>query len=374
MPKRSSASPAPSQPSTPQPSKLLLKLSQRLFADAQTQAQFVAALTSPVNKPLHRKSLGASLLWLRNRPEAGLFATQPALSWQPTFIDRLLPEQAGAASEEVSLRPGQHPAHAQGDYYCLDFSSVFAAAPLLTLPQHPQLVVDLCAAPGGKSLLAWRMLQPQQLICNEVVGKRLGMLIGNLQRCQIQPALVLQQDGAVISQHLGGVANLVLVDAPCSGQSLLAKGEKAEGCFHPVTIEHNAKRQKRILANAVALLAPQAYLLYTTCTFSPAENEGVSEWLQSKFPHLRPVPVPFLESFQSHLSALPCYRLWPQSGLGAGAFSILWQNTTPVSEAGLLADLDWLKQVARWQLPKQGVDEGGDSDASLQLVRRSYFR
>jgi 16S rRNA C967 or C1407 C5-methylase (RsmB/RsmF family) len=326
-----------------QPSKLLLKLSQQLFEQPDEQANFVAALTPGSAQ----KTLGASLLWLTERSTPPLFVSYPALDWQPMFVDRLQPDQS------LSQRPGQHPAHAQGDYYCLDFSSVFAAAPLLTLPQSPQRVVDMCAAPGGKSLLAWRMLTPQLLICNEVIGKRLGMLIANLRRCRVQPAYVLSQDVSLLALHLAGSADLVLVDAPCSGQSLLAKGEKAAGCFHPITIGHNAKRQKRILANAVALLAPQAYLLYTTCTFSPAENEQVSEWLQAKFPQLRPIAIPFLQDFQSHLSKLPCYRLWPQSGLGAGAFTILWQNTQNTREVATQSSpgssLDWLEQVSRWR-------------------------
>jgi 16S rRNA C967 or C1407 C5-methylase (RsmB/RsmF family) len=323
-----------------QPSKLLLKLSQRLFEQPHDQADFVAAL----NPSSASKALGSSLLWLQDRAalQSPLFAAYPPLEWQSDFIDRLLPNPT------QGLRPGQHPAHAQGDYYCLDFSSVFAAAPLLLLPQAPQRVIDTCAAPGGKSLLAWRTLKPQHLICNEVIGKRLGMLIANLQRCRVQPALVLSQDVSSLAQHLAGSANLVLVDAPCSGQSLLAKGEKAEGCFHPVTIAHNAKRQKRILANAVSLLAPQAYLLYTTCTFSPAENEQVSEWLQAKFPQLQPIGIPFLQDYQSHLTPLPCYRLWPQAGLGAGAFTILWQNTSEVIPSPT-PDLNWLEQVTRWR-------------------------
>jgi 16S rRNA C967 or C1407 C5-methylase (RsmB/RsmF family) len=120
---------------------------------------------------------------------------------------------------------------------------------------------------------------------------------------------------------------VVIVDAPCSGQSLLAKGAKAPGCFHPVTINKNANRQKRILANAAQLVAPQGYLAYMTCTYSVEENEQVIEWLLERFPRLRPVVIPHLATHQSSLSSLPCYRLWPQTGLGAGAFTILLQNT-----------------------------------------------
>jgi 16S rRNA C967 or C1407 C5-methylase (RsmB/RsmF family) len=329
--RRRSAS--PSQASSATPSRFLSKLAEQLFADAEAQASFVAALTQP-------QPMGGALLWLHRKPQTSLFRVEPPLAWQPSFVERLQPGQ----------QPGKHPAHEQGDYYCLDFSSVFAATPMLELPTAPNLVIDLCAAPGGKSLLAWRMLQPQQLVCNEVIGKRLGMLMSNLRRCQIHPCQVFNQEVETLSQALAGSANVLLVDAPCSGQSLLVKGEAAPGCFHPVTINHNANRQKRILANAVGLLAPQGYLLYTTCTFAPAENEQVSTWLQAKFPQLRPVEVPALVAYQSHLADFPCYRLWPQSGLGAGAFAILWQKIDAgVREEAACLDLAWLNQHRRWQ-------------------------
>jgi len=119
---------------------------------------------------------------------------------------------------------------------------------------------------------------------------------------------------------------VVIVDAPCSGQSLLAKGSQVPGCFHPVTMNKNANRQKRILANSAQIVAPQGYLAYMTCTYAPAENEQVCEWFLNRFPDFQPAVVPHLAPFQSHLTALPCYRLWPHQGLGAGGFTALFQN------------------------------------------------
>ena len=77
---------------------------------------------------------------------------------------------------------------------------------------------------------------------------------------------------------------MVIVDAPCTGQSLLAKGDKALGCFHPVSINKSASRQKRIMANAAQTVAGGGYLAYMTCTFSTEENEQVGEWLMKQFP------------------------------------------------------------------------------------------
>ncbi len=97
------------------PSNLLLKLSRRLYADAPEYDRFVAALHHP--QPFH-----PCILWC-HPPEANPFHPEPPLSWQPSFVDRLA----------IGTRPGAHPLHHQGYFYCLDFSSVFAASVLLAI-------------------------------------------------------------------------------------------------------------------------------------------------------------------------------------------------------------------------------------------------
>ncbi len=312
-------------------SKLLEKLSLKLWSDPQQQQAFIQALTDP--QPFH-----PCILWVDQQPPVSPFKCELPLSWQLPFVDRL----------GMDERPGRHPLHGQGAYYCLDFSSVFAASTLAVIDPQPNVVIDVCAAPGGKSILAWRLLKPQVLISNEVIGKRVGRLIGNLKRCQVHPAKVLSIDTHLSADNMAETAEVVLVDAPCTGQSLLAKGESAPGCFHPVSIKHNAKRQRRILANAAHLVAPGGYLAYMTCAFSEAENERVCAWFIRKFPQFIPKIIPHLEIFQSHLTQMPCYRMWPQSRLGAGAFTILLQNTHTGMRRPLTQNL-WLEQNYRWQ-------------------------
>ena len=93
-------------------------------------------------------------------------------------------------------------------------------------------------------------------------------------------------------------------------------------------INKNANRQKRIIANSAQIVAPQGYLAYITCTYSLEENEQVCEWFLAKFPQFQPIVIPHLTAYQSHLSNIPCYRMWPQDGLGAGAFTVLFKNST----------------------------------------------
>jgi 16S rRNA C967 or C1407 C5-methylase (RsmB/RsmF family) len=302
-------------------SKLLVKLSQQLFAKNEARENFINALLQPQTYP-------NSILWCRPKPRNLPFVTESALSWQPEFIDRLDP----------TLKPGKFALHDRGFYYCLDFSSVFAASVLLAISQPVNLVLDVCASPGGKSIFAWRSLQPKLLLSNEVIGKRIGMLFANLKRCQIHPCIILSLDSKMLAELIPKSMELVIVDAPCSGQSLIAKGIKAPGCFHPVRIKKNANRQKRILANSAKLVGYKGYLAYMTCTYSPQENEGVIDWFLRKFPAFKPIFMPHLVDYQSHLTSLPAYRLFPHFGLGAGAFTCLLQNTEEGETNTLLAN------------------------------------
>ncbi|HIK03390.1 MAG TPA: RsmB/NOP family class I SAM-dependent RNA methyltransferase [Trichormus sp. M33_DOE_039] len=292
------------------PSNLLLKVARRLFENLDNQEKFIEALIAP-------QSFHPCILWCQNQPDNLPFSVESSLNWQPQFITRL----------QLGEKPGQHPLHHQGYFYCLDFSSVFAASVLLAIPQRVQLIFDMCAAPGGKSIFAYQALQPNLIICNEVIGKRLGMLISNLKRCHISPSVVVNRDSSIFAESIPSTCDLVLVDAPCTGQSLLAKGEKAPGCFHPTAINKSANRQKRIIANSAQIVAPQGYLAYMTCTYSPEENEQVCDWFLSRFPQFQPVKISHLQDYQSHLTSIPCYRLFPQDRLGAGAFTVLFQNT-----------------------------------------------
>ncbi|MFZ9737709.1 MAG: RsmB/NOP family class I SAM-dependent RNA methyltransferase [Prochlorotrichaceae cyanobacterium] len=308
--------------------RFLAKLSHQLFDEPAERQAFCDRLLAP--NPF--SPFPPTIAWVKPRPDSVTrgdaqreegWAFLPPLPWQPAWVDRL----------EHPLNPGRHPLHDQGYFYCLDTSSVFAARVLshpgiLERFPHP-IVMDVCAAPGGKSIMAWRSLQPQYLYCNEVMGKRLGMLHSNLKRCGLlaESTEILNQDPQHLSQNFAQTIEVAIVDAPCSGQSLLAKGEKNPGCFHPAQVNKNANRQKRILGNTVQLLKPGGYLAYMTCTYSLEENEKVMNWFLQRFPQFVPVPIPALSAYQSPHSDYPCYRLFPLDNLGAGSFTLLLQQS-----------------------------------------------
>lgn len=292
-----------------QPGSSLKKLSNKLFSAEALKEEFLESFISPYQ-------FASALVWLKDRPEKLPFEVLDKPKWMPEFIDLIGAKQKAGATD----------LHQEGYFYIMDPSSVFMGAPLFSLKDRAETVLDMCAAPGGKAILSYRTLTPEILICNEVIGKRLAALISNLKRCKVTGCNVISLDSARIALEMAGCFDLVIVDAPCSGQSLVARGERSPGCFNPATINMNSNRQKRIIANAAKVVAPGGYLLYMTCTFSRDENEGVAEWLQKKFSQFEAVEVHSLKEFNSHLSDLPCYRLWPMSKLGAGGFTVLLRN------------------------------------------------
>jgi 16S rRNA C967 or C1407 C5-methylase (RsmB/RsmF family) len=216
-----------------------------------------------------------------------------------------------------------------------------------------------------------------ELICNEVIRKRTGMLISNLERCKLPDVWVTTWDPAVWANRAREAFDLVLVDAPCSGQSLLAKGGEAEGCFHPKMVGMNASRQRRILANAAQCVAPGGHLLYMTCTFSPEENEKVILWFLKGHPDFQAEPVPRLAEFQTDRLEQAAYRLYPQMGWGAGAFTCLLKHSGALDMA--LPDLADLKPI--WKSgdpprkPRQSANPPTPSNVKLrgQRQKRSRF-
>ena len=295
------------------PSRLLEKFSNYLFSELSDRQLFVDSILTPRRYP-------QGLMWLKPRPDPIPFQIENALEWQAEFIDRV----------EVNEHPGQNRLHEEGYYYCLDFSSVFAVSLVNTIPEQISCILDVCAAPGGKGIYLWKRFSPDLIIFNEVIGKRLGQLSSNIKRCGITNSEIISADSSAISETYIKQMDLVLVDAPCSGQSLRARGKDAYGCFDMRLIKMNARRQKRILANASRCVTYGGYLLYCTCTFSKEENEGIVEWFCEEFKEFSAVSVELFQQYRSNMTNKPCYRLYPYSAIGAGSFGVLFKRRSDV--------------------------------------------
>ncbi len=173
---------------------------------------------------------------------------------------------------EDSASPGKSPYHEAGLYYIQEPS---AMAPVHFLDPKPgETILDLCAAPGGKSTqIAVKMKGEGILVTNEINRDRAKILALNVERLGINNALVLNETPESLSDVFEGYFDKILVDAPCSGEGMFRKNENASSEWSPENVEICASRQADILESAARMLLPGGRLVYSTCTFAVNENE-----------------------------------------------------------------------------------------------------
>ena len=246
-----------------------------------------------------------------------------ALRFDPTkpqpvlpFVGEPVPWEPAGFYYDPEARPGLHPYHEAGVYYLQEASAMSAVA--LLDPQPGERICDLCAAPGGKSTqIAGRLGGDGFLLCNEYNPKRAKILSRNIERMGIANALVTNEHPQNLADKYPGYFDRVLVDAPCSGEGMFRKEEAAITDWSPETVEMCARRQAEILNSAALLVRPGGRLVYSTCTFAPAENEQAVEKFLQSHPEFsaEDVPAPWFTP-----AGEGQYRLWPHKLLGEGHF------------------------------------------------------
>lgn len=205
---------------------------------------------------------------------------------------------------DENVRPGKHPYHEMGLYYIQEPSAMSAAA--LLAPKPGMRVLDLCAAPGGKSTqLATYLGDSGLLVSNEINTQRSRILSQNIERMGIKNAIVTNEDIFVLASHFPGFFNAIQVDAPCSGEGMFRKLPEAIEQWSMENVAICAARQKEILDNAAVMLKPGGVIVYSTCTFSKEENEDVIEYFLERHPDFT------LEEME---------RFWPHKVDGEGHF------------------------------------------------------
>ena len=142
-------------------------------------------------------------------------------------------------------------------------------------PGPGERVLDLCAAPGGKSShIASRMKGTGFLLSNEIHPARARILSQNMERMGVRNAVVSNEDAQSLAGIFGRFFHKIVVDAPCSGEGMFRKDEEARSQWSEEHVKMCAARQGEILDHAAAMLAPGGRMVYSTCTFAPEENEG----------------------------------------------------------------------------------------------------
>lgn len=175
-------------------------------------------------------------------------------------------------SEISSL--GNHPLHHAGAFYIQEPSATSAVEMLGVQPGDT--VLDLCAAPGGKSTQIGAKLKGEGLLwSNEIVKSRANILLSNIERMGIANAVVSNCHPEQLCERLAGRFDRVLVDAPCSGEGMFRKNSAAQTEWSEEHVKSCAERQLHILNSAKHALKPGGVMVYSTCTFSHEENEGV---------------------------------------------------------------------------------------------------
>ncbi len=197
------------------------------------------------------------------------------------FLTEYLAEPVEWAQNAYYFNPdtspmGKLPYHNMGLYYIQEPSAMFPAEVLA--PNEGEVILDLCASPGGKSTqIALKMHNTGLLISNEIIPKRANVLKDNVSRLGIRNTIVLNESPETISKRFDGFFDKILVDAPCSGEGMFRKNPEAINEWNVDNVKKCATRQLNILNTIRNCLKDAGVLVYSTCTFSPEENEQVIE-------------------------------------------------------------------------------------------------
>lgn len=225
------------------------------------------------------------------------------------------------------------PAFHAGAYYVQEASSMLVAEAFrqLELPEKGVSILDMSAAPGGKTTLLTSLIGPGNwILANEVVQSRFRTLRENVLKWGFANTAVTNLEPGQFSR-LAGFFDLVLVDAPCSGEGLFRKDPKAMREWSDKGVNSCALRQKRILTEAVPLLRPGGYLLYSTCTYNDRENKLNAEWLTGEF-GLQPKKLD-LDPGWGIADAGPGYQCFPHKVRGEGFFlSVLQKEGSAITD------------------------------------------
>ena len=231
---------------------------------------------------------------------------------------------------------GNHPYHHAGMIYIQDPAAISAVASVDI--QSDWKILDLCAAPGGKSTQAASKLENGLLVSNEIIPSRCKILTGNIERMGIRNAITTCADAKRLASLFGEEFDLVIVDAPCSGEGMFRKDEAAINEWSVANVKLCAERQDEILSHAKNLVKENGYLLYSTCTYSPEENEMCVDRFLCENPEFELVEVNerikkftadgiFFDGCKTENISF-CRRFYPHISKGEGQFVALLRKTS----------------------------------------------
>jgi 16S rRNA C967 or C1407 C5-methylase (RsmB/RsmF family)/NOL1/NOP2/fmu family ribosome biogenesis protein len=253
-----------------------------------------------------------------------------------------------------------------GAYYVQEASSMFLEHGLkhtVNLSQ-PLNVLDLCAAPGGKSTLIQSLITPNSLlVANEVIKTRVSILADNLTKWGAANCIVTNNDAADIGK-LTGFFDVIVIDAPCSGSGLFRKDENAIAHWSDANVNLCSQRQQRILADVLPALKENGILIYSTCSYSVEENETIVDFIINDL-QAESLQLP-IQNFEGIVETTSNqkkgygYRFYPNKIKGEGFFMAAFKNTTANYFASPISiDKKQLASTAEKNILAQKVDING---------------
>lgn len=229
---------------------------------------------------------------------------------------------------EKSEKPAKHPYYFAGLYYIQEPSAMTTAS-LLPI-EEGDVVLDICAAPGGKSTeLAAKLNGTGLLVTNDISNSRAKALLKNVEVFGVGNALVTSEPPNELSKRFPCFFDKILIDAPCSGEGMFRKQNNMTKAWEQNGVDLFVGLQRSILKEAVTMLKPGGKIIYSTCTFSKEENEQSIEYLLSLDESLHLVELPIFEGFDrghpewgttNNPELTKCRRLWPHRIEGEGHF------------------------------------------------------
>lgn len=235
---------------------------------------------------------------------------------------------------DSDIQPAKHPYYFAGLYYLQDPS---AMTPASRLPvEQGDVVLDLCAAPGGKATeLAAKLRGTGLLIANDISSKRAKALLKNIELFGVENSFIVTEYPKKLQEYFTGFFDKILIDAPCSGEGMFRKEPAMVKAWEQNGPEFYAKLQEEILEQALPMLRPGGYLLYSTCTFSPLEDEGTVEKILAMDKEMELVSMKGYEKFSPGKPELigskdenirKCVRIFPHKLDGEGHFLALFHK------------------------------------------------
>ena len=236
--------------------------------------------------------------------------------------------------------PAKHPFYSAGLYYLQEPSAMTPASRLKVQPS--ERVLDLCAAPGGKATELGAALQGEGLlVANDINTARARALLRNLELFGISNSFVTNEPPHVLAERFPEFFHKIMVDAPCSGEGMFRKNPAVVDSWQEKGPEYFSKLQREIIVQAADMLLPGGMMFYSTCTFSPLENEKTITHLLKERPDMEVIPMEDYEGFAEGLTSYRgevfdescklCRRIWPHKMSGEGHFMALLhkKNGTP---------------------------------------------